>query len=414
MRRVLVVLALLASLLSLVGAARLVLPRPDPTSGAVKQLAFLRSAIDDGADHKAQQLFPEGYFFLNALYGLAWVQVGLASGPHSQDALRESRWALGRLDSADGTAPFDSALQPRYGVFHAGWTNWLRGGVLALQPASRDPSEVELFSRRSAELAAAFNAATTPYLQAYPDQAWPVDSTVAIASLRLHDHLLTPRYQSTVSRWLRSVQARLDPATGLMPHQVAVDGSMLSGARATSQSMIQRFLVEIDPGFARSQYELFRERYVGHPLGLGPAVREYPVGVDGPGDVDSGPLVLGISLSATAVTLGAARVHHDSLADALASEGDLVGIPVSGLHSKRYAFGVLPIADAFLVWSATARPWVASPQPAFETGVGWWWRLPWLLLLLLPSLVLWGLVRFAIPRGTSRRTDGSGAADQQP
>jgi hypothetical protein len=137
--------------------------------------------------------------------------------------------------------------------------------------------------------------------------------------------------------------------------------------------------------------------------------------VDGSGYVDSGPLVLGISLSATAVTLGAARVHHDSLADALASEGDLVGVPVSGLHSKRYAFGVLPIADAFLVWSATARPpWVASPQPAFWTGDGWWWRLPWLLLLLLPPLVLWGLVRFAIPRGTSRRTDGSGAADQQP
>jgi hypothetical protein len=178
--------------------------------------------------------------------------------------------------------------------------------------------------------------------------------------------------------------------------------------------MIQRFLVEIDPDFARSQYELFREQYVAHPLGLGPAVREYQSGVDGSGDVDSGPLVLGISLSATTVTLGAARVHHDSLADALAREGDLVGVPLSGVHSKRYVFGVLPIADAFLVWSATARPWVASPQPAFGADVGWWWRLPWLFLLLLPPLVLWGLVRIAIPRGSSRRTDGSAAADQQP
>jgi len=393
-RKVLTVVAALASVTALVGATRLYFPPAATSDATLKQLTFLRSALDGGADQDAQKLFPEGYYFLNALYGIAWVQVGLSRPDQAADALRESRWALGRLESNKGTAPFDAAMQPRYGVFHAGWTNWLRGGVLALQPAaSRDAAEVQRFSQASAELAAAFDAAATPYLQAYPGEAWPVDSTVAIASLRLHDHLLTPRFQATADRWLRSVKARLDPATGLMPHQVAVDGSPLVGARATSQSMIHRFLPEIDAAFGREQYARFREQFVAHPLGLGPAVREYPIGVDGAGDVDSGPLILGISLSATTVTLGAARIHRDPLADVLAGEGELIGVPLHGLHTKRYAFGALPIADAFLVWSSTARPWVAAPQPEFEGGVAWWWHLPWLGLLLAPPVALWLLVR---------------------
>lgn len=398
LRKLLVGIALVASLLSLLGTARLVLPRGEPDDGAVKQLRFLRAAIEGGADQKAQGLKPEGYFFLNVLYGLSWVQLGLSSPDRTADALREARWSLDRLNTTDGTAPFDRGLTPRYGVFHAGWTNWLRGGILALQPAeSRDTRE---YTKTSTELAKAFDASGTPYLEAYPGQAWPVDSTVAVASLALYDQLVTPRFQPTVSRWVAGVKTRLDPVTGLMPHQVT---PATTGARGTSQTVIHRFLLEIDPEFARSQYELYREKFVTR---LGPAVLEYPKGSHGSGDVDSGPLVFGVSLSATTVALGAARVQHDSMAGVLAREGDLLGVPVSGLKTKRYALGLVPIGDAFLVWSATARPFVADEQPELETGASWWW-LPWLLLVWLPSLVLWGFVRL-----TRRRIDGRGAADQ--
>ena len=166
-------------------------------------------------------------------------------------------------------------------------------------------------------------------------------------------------------------------------------------ARGTSQSLIQRFLVDIDPAFAGEQYLRFRDRYVVSPLGLGPAVREYPDGMDGPADVDSGPLPLGVSLSATVVTIGAAQVHGDApLAAALANYGELAGLPVDTPWTKRYAFGLLPVGDAFLAWSKTARPWVArTPAPPPAT-ISWWWRLPLLSVLVglgaapwLPALV---------------------------
>src|SRR5262249_12022317 len=160
-----------------------------------------------------------------------------------------------------------------------------------------DPDEVSRFDADSAALAAAFDASASPYLAAYPGQAWPVDSTVAIASLRLHDALRPARYGATIGRWLDGVRGRLDPVTRLMPHRVDLaTGEPTDVARATSQSVIQRFLVDIDPGFARQQYLRFRDQFVSFPLALGPAVKEYPGAMSGPSDVDSGPLPLGVSL----------------------------------------------------------------------------------------------------------------------
>jgi hypothetical protein len=389
--------AVVVSVCALVGAVRLVVPATAGTTGEPagvrRQLTFLRTALNGGAGERAQQLFPEGYFFLHVLYGLSWVELGMRE-PDAERAvaLREARWALERLDSPAGRAPFSPDLTPSYGVFYRGWTNWLRGGVISLQPAGqRDSAELRRFTDDSAALGAAFDASTSPYLAAYPGQAWPVDSTVAMASLRLYDTLLPARFASTVDRWLRGVRQRLDPRTGLIPHRVDLDtGDPVEVARASSQSVIQRFLIDVDPAFAREQYLRFRDNYVVSPLGLGPAVREYPDGVDGPADVDSGPLPLGVSLSATVVSIGAAQVQGDApLAEALANYGELAGLPFDTPWTKRYTFGLLPVGDAFLAWSKTARPWVARTPAPPPTHVSWWWRLPLLALLGVLGVTPW-------------------------
>ncbi|MFC4536974.1 hypothetical protein [Sphaerisporangium dianthi] len=390
-------IAIVVSVCALVGAVRLVLPATSGIAGEPpgvrRQLAFLRAELNDGAGEAAQRLFPEGYFFLHVLYGLSWVDLGMrGTASKRPEALREARWALARLDSPSGRAPFSGTLEPSYGVFYRGWTNWLRGGVLSLQPDERrDPGELRRFADDSAALGAAFDASASPYLAAYPGQAWPVDSTVAMASLRLHDTLLPARFAGTAERWLGEVRQRLDPRTGLIPHQAdAATGEPIEVARGTSQSIVHRFLPEIDPAFGAGQYLRFRDLYVRSPLGLGPAVREYPDGTDGPADVDSGPLPLGVSLAATAVTLGAAQVHGDApLAGALAGYGELAGLPLDTPWTKRYAFGLLPIGDAFLAWSKTARPWVArAPYPP-PASVSPWWRLPLLSLLLALGAAPW-------------------------
>jgi hypothetical protein len=57
----------------------------------------------------AQLSFPEGYFFLHALYGLTWVDVGRRQPVAERaEALREARWALDRLDTPEGRAPYEA------------------------------------------------------------------------------------------------------------------------------------------------------------------------------------------------------------------------------------------------------------------------------------------------------------------
>ncbi|MEV4347877.1 hypothetical protein AB0J83_25760 [Actinoplanes sp. NPDC049596] len=381
LRVVRLVLAVLVSAAALLGAVRLVAPA-DGDSGVRRQLAFLRQQLESGAAEDAQRQFPEGYFFLYALYGLTAVDL---------DRVGDARWALARLETDAGRAPFAGDMPLRYGVFYRGWVNWLRGGILTLE---RDPAELSRFEADSAEIAAAFDASPTPFLASYPGRAWPVDSTVAMASLRLHDKLLTPAYDATVIRWVANVEARLDPATGLMPHTADADtGAPTSGAQGTSQSIIQRFLAEIDPSFARPQYDLFRRWFLAAPLGLGPTVREHPVGTDGPSNVDSGPLVLGVSLSATVVTIGAAKLQGDeSLADGLANFGEVAGLAIYTPGTKRYALGAAPIGDAFLAWSKTARLWVSDDYSSPKRQISVWWRLPLLALFLAAGVAPW-LVR---------------------
>lgn len=358
------------------------------------QLHFIRSALENGTASEMQNYFPEGYFFSYALYGLAWVDIGIDNGTLRDQALIESRWALEHLDSAEGRAVFSASLNPHYGVFYVGWSSWLRGGILRMQPADkRDPAMIERLRADLDNLAAAYADSSTPFLTAYPGQAWPVDNVVAVASLALYDSMFPPRYIDTIQQWLQSTQEHLDPTTGLLPHRVdAQTGDMRDGARGSSQSVINRFLPIIDPVWAQSQYMLYRQQFVTTVLGI-PGVREYPIGNDGQGDVDSGPLIAGISLSSTVVTAGAARLHDDSaLADPIFNVGESLGLPINVGGEKRYALGLLPIGDAFVAWTKSAVPLTPTPSiqlqnppPVVVPG----WRIPIHLVTIFILFIIW-------------------------
>ena len=368
------------------------------TKGELAQLQFLRNQLSAGAAQKAQRHFPEGYFFLNVLYGLSWAQVARENPNLTATALAEMHTALANLESAEGTAPFFAIHSPRLGVFHAGWTNWLRGLIIRVDPAF-NLTLLDQFNQGCTDLAAAFDRADTPFLESYRNQAWPCDSVVAIAALRLHDAIHnTDTYAPTIDRWLTAARNHLDPVTGLLPHRIT---PTFSPPRGTSQSIIQRFLPEIDPTFANEQYLAFRKTFVAHQLAM-PAIREYPTGIRGPGDVDSGPLIFGISLSASIVAAGAARIHNDStLADPIFQTCEAAGHPFTMNNAKRYAFGTVPVGDAFIVWSKLAAPWTTpthTPPVNYPTATNWYWRLPLTAITLLLVGLLW------LPLCRDRRT----------
>lgn len=366
-------------------------------------LSYLRGQLDDGLGDDMQRRFPEGFFFSHVLYGLTWIEVGLRAGdddPVRGEALAEARWAMDQLVSEAGRGPFSPNLTPAFGGFYVGWTNYLRAGVVALQ---NSPTEGDF--RRLQEgcdtLVAALAQTDGPFLASYPGQTWPVDTFPAVVSIEVCGRLLDPAFHSVVDQWLIELDGAVDPATGLVAHQTAPTAV---GPRATSQTMILRFLAELDPERSSMAYARFREDFVVSRFGL-PAVVEYPAGVDGPADVDSGPLIGGVSLSASVVMVGAAQVNGDQeLARALRQEGQAFGFPLPFPGGRRYAFGQMPLGDLFVVWASAAHPWLeeAATQPA--AGVGFAWRWPTHLVSLLIGV---GLPMLVWP-GARRRSRGLG------
>ncbi|GIG08096.1 hypothetical protein [Catellatospora coxensis] len=413
-RSLTVLLALVLTSLAAIEVSRLHASSPlartdaEIVADALPRLAFQRAALDGGSAVRMQQLFPEGWFFSYTLYGLTWLDVGARSAQLKERALAEARWALSHVDSEDGRAVFDASLEPAYGVFYQGWATWLRGGVVAL--AGPGAPERDRLAADADALAGAFrrqlDTTGSPFLTAYPGQAWPCDSAVGIAAVRLAGTLTGADRAGLIRDWLAAADTRRDPATGLLPHTVAPStGQPTSGARATSQVMVLRFLREVDPAVGARDWAVFRERFASTVPGA-PGVREYPQGVELAGDVDSGPLIWGLSTSASAVALGGAVVYGDGeAAAALTGLAEAAGLAVQWDGERRYLGGALPVGDAFLAWSLAARPWTGGDVTA-ATGPSWTWRLPWyagLTALLAPAWLL-GLVAAGIaPFGRARR-----------
>jgi hypothetical protein len=157
----------------------------------------------------------------------------------------------------------------------------------------------------------------------------------------------------------------LDPATGLIPHRIdSASGKILQGSRGSSLVLMLSFLPELDPEFASAQYARFRELY-SRPVLDFVLTREYPRGVVGLPDVDSGPLVAGLSPVASGVSLAAARANgDDEIFERMVQLAELLGVPIAIGAEKRYSLGALMVGDAFLAWSKTILPWQREARVA--------------------------------------------------
>lgn len=357
-----------------------------------KQLHFLRGALEAGAGEEMQNVYPEGFLFINCLYGLAWCNTLKPLSPGSeifQDGFQEITKTLLRIQSEDARAVFNRNLLPEYGAFYQGWTNYLLGRKLALQQAAdRDSTEVLFFRSNCRKLAAAYEAASTPYLASYTNGIWPADNVLCIAALALHDRLFPPAFQPLIRRWLERVKAGLDPQTGLIPHEVLPNGHPAAGARGSSQSLMLILLTEIDTAFAARQFEGYRKYFLDERFGL-PGIREYPKGFSGSGDIDSGPVVCDIGGAASIVGIGTAmRLGRPELGIQIRNAVEGIAFPVEGAKRKRYFWGMAPMADAFLAWAHSLSP--APDPPASEN---WRWTFHgWSLLIVLGLLVLYRLL----------------------
>lgn len=192
----------------------------------------------------------------------------------------------------------------------------------------------------TAALVRRFDASPSGLLESYPGETYPADGAAAIASIALHDRATGQDHRAAVDRFLATLRTRCtDPASGLLYQRV--DSTTLAardGARASGTAMAAFVLGYAGRDAAAALWPALARQW-DTVIGFG-GVREYPPGVGGRGDVDSGPVLLGLGVSATAFGIASARRAGDEgrYRSAFASAW-LFGLPDERGGALRWAAG---------------------------------------------------------------------------
>jgi hypothetical protein len=245
--------------------------------------------------------------------------------PHGHAYLGYPALALGMARLVDPAFPHDLAIQ--------------------------DDALIASFERR-------LLASPTALLDTFPGEAYPTDVAAVAAAIAVHGRATGVDHSAVLAHWAQQVRAvQIDRRTGLVLQRMGVDGRAHDAPRASGTGLAAYFAGFADRALAEQLATgLFRQQR--SVLGFG-AVHEYAHGYHGAGDIDSGPVILGISVSATGFALAPARAFgHRDVFTRLFRTADLVGLPLRSGTRLRFATGGA-IGNALLLAFLTSGPELA-------------------------------------------------------
>ncbi|MSP56049.1 MAG: hypothetical protein EXR69_10655 [Myxococcales bacterium] len=208
------------------------------------------------------------------------------------------------------------------------------------------------------------DASGTGLIDTYPGEAYPTDVAAVAGSIAVHGRVTRTWHRATLTRWADGVrESQIDPGSGLVFQRLdARTGKAHDAPRASGTGLAAYFAGFADRSISRDLTSgiLRQERTF---LGFG-GIHEYAPGHDGPGDVDSGPVILGVSVSATGFALAPFRANgHRAQFMRIYRTTDLFGLPDTigwGDPGGRFRFRTGgPIGNALLFAFLTSGPEVA-------------------------------------------------------
>ncbi len=236
-------------------------------------------------------------------------------------------------------------------------------GEIALMLAARrmveeKPEYKPLLTARVNIIVDGFHHAPNLLLESYPDECWTFDHCLALDAIKMADCLDGSDHSALIHAWLAMARKQLiDPKTGLLISTLTMDGTPLIGPEGSSLWMMAHDLQLLDENFARDQYERTRREMGEITMGFGYA-HEWPKSWPGPADIDSGPIIpiLDISAGSSGMALiGAAGFGDDKFLAALAATLDFAAFP-SRDHGRLKYSASNQVGDAALLYAATLGP----------------------------------------------------------
>ncbi len=198
---------------------------------------------------------------------------------------------------------------------------------------------------------------------------WPADQSVSLLAMKLYDVMNgTSLHEEPLRGFLHVMRLRADPATGLFPSSVSpIANANVPRGCATSWTAL--YLAQLDANAALDQYVRERQVLGKAILGVG-GFREWPTGRGGGADLDSGPIVMGVGVAASALGLGPARIFRDERSYTAIRRAALVfGLPAWWPAGGYWAAPLL--GEAILFDGRTARPWFGAAGVVEASPVPW-------------------------------------------
>ncbi|MEK7270127.1 MAG: hypothetical protein AAB215_04195 [Planctomycetota bacterium] len=262
---------------------------------------------------------------------------------------RES-WGADAIESLDGDGG------------HAAYLGYLNLALSLRRLLDPGNKHAALNDRITAALVRRIGKSPTMLLSTYPRETYPVDNCAVIGSIGLYDRAAGADHAALIRRWSGRCRERyVDLGTGLLYQAVdARDGTPADKPRGSGTAFGLYFLSFADPALSRDLYAATKRELATTLLGFG-AVREYPAGCVGLGDIDSGPIVLGCGLSTTGFSIAGARIHGDRpYFRRLVATVCCFGAPLEKGDRLHFVTGG-PLGDAILFAMLTAQPGAARP-----------------------------------------------------
>lgn len=249
----------------------------------------------------------------------------------------------------------EEPLQSTHG--HIGYLGHLNIALAAYAfLGGRNQEYLNLFDQVSQMLEKRMSARPNFNEETYPDEIYLADNAAVIASLALY-HRFRQTPDKLTAQWCREVdQHYRDEAGKILIFRIQPDGRPVPEGRGSGAGWNTFFLFYADPEFAAAEFARLKAGYYKElPLGLG-AIREWPKGQNKAGDVDSGPVILGLSPSATGFAVSGARVSHDqAMFRRLMRTAEVVGCTIGGQRTH-YLCAPL-VGESIMLAMRTTTPW---------------------------------------------------------
>ncbi len=239
------------------------------------------------------------------------------------------------------------------GAGHA-YLGYINLGLGMLRMVDPDTPHAALHDRLTQQLKQRLAASPQGLIDTYPGECWPPDVAAVAGSIGLHGAATGSDHHHMLNTWARRFRRCAVDPSGYLVQRITSGGCQpLDAPRGSGTALAAYFISFSHHELSQQLYHALREHGTQRLFGFA-AINEYAPGYAGGGDINAGPIIMGLSVGATGFGLGAAKVRGDrNTFTQLLRTTTLFGLPAQVGLGRGYAAGGA-LGNALLLAMLTA------------------------------------------------------------